>query len=283
MKFLERFSLGTANFLSTYGLSNSHVNLDELNRILEYCSKVGIKNIDTASRYGDIEQYLLVNSSMDYFVSTKIEYQNEEKFINEIKRLSNFPISYLYLHNFDYFIAEKPVNRTAILRQNLEKFQMKVLLGASIYTSEEFQAAIDLNLDVIQFPNNILDGRFRALKDQAREQNIKLIGRSIFLQGILLRDHPHRLLNYSILRKYSEDILKIQEETGKSRLELLLIKAIADDSVDEVIFGVSSLGQLIKLIDIVNANKKVDFKIVEKLNDLAIFDEQVLNPRNWNV
>lgn len=283
MKFLERFSLGTANFLSTYGLSNSHVSLDELNRILEYCSKVGIKNIDTASRYGDIEQYLLVNSSMDYFVSTKIEYQNEEKFINEIKRLSNFPISYLYLHNFDYFIAEKPVTRTAILRQNLEKFQMKVLLGASIYTSEEFQAAIDLNLDVIQFPNNILDGRFRALKDQAREQNIKLIGRSIFLQGILLRDHPHRLLNYSILRKYSEDILKIQEETGKSRLELLLIKAIADDSVDEVIFGVSSLGQLIKLIDIVNANKKVDFKIVEKLNDLAIFDEQVLNPRNWNV
>lgn len=283
MKFLERFSLGTANFLSTYGLSNSHVNLDELNRILEYCSKVGIRNIDTASRYGDIEQYLLVNSSMDYFVSTKIEYQNEEKFINEIKRLSNFPISYLYLHNFDYFIAEKPVTRTAILRQNLEKFQMNVLLGASIYTSEEFQAAIDLNLDVIQFPNNILDGRFRALKDQAREQNIKLIGRSIFLQGILLRDHPHQLLSYSILRKYSEDIMKIQEETGKSRLELLLIKAIADDSVDEVIFGISSLGQLIKLIDIVNANKKVDFKIVEKLNDLAILDEQVLNPRNWNV
>ena len=216
-------------------------------------------------------------------INTKVEYKNLQTFSSDLDRLSKFDIDSIYLHNFDYFLKSGNDKHIYELKSLLKEFRKNSLLGASIYTIEEFQAAIELGFDVIQIPFNVLEGRFTYLRHFARQKNIRIVGRSIFLQGVLLKKNASSLLKGNGIKKYLKVICDLEHTTGFSRLDLLITKAISDLSVDEIIFGVSSVQQLRKIIQSINLNIKIHQECFEELHKLEIMDEQILNPRNWNV
>ena len=55
-----KLSLGTAQFGLNYGISNKKglIKKNEVTKILDYCIKNNIRNIDTAKSYGNAEKIL---------------------------------------------------------------------------------------------------------------------------------------------------------------------------------------------------------------------------------
>ena len=50
---INKLTLGTAQFGMPYGLSKKEVNLEEVDKILNYSKKIGIKSLDTAPSYNN--------------------------------------------------------------------------------------------------------------------------------------------------------------------------------------------------------------------------------------
>ena len=70
-----KLTLGTAQFGTNYGISNKQgkIKTKDLNKILSFCLKNNIKELDTARSYGNAEQRLGNFKKIDQFtINTKI-------------------------------------------------------------------------------------------------------------------------------------------------------------------------------------------------------------------
>lgn len=272
--------LGTAQFSGNYGIRNSNPVTNQIaSNILNKASELGISTLDTSSAYGNAHQ-LIGQHQFKFKIHTKIkELANLENQFNLIqKNLNSNIIDVLYLH--DSKMAYASISDLMPLL-NLKESR-NVQLGISVYTLEEYRKSLDLGVfQYVQIPSNILDRRFNQYERKlASAKGVKLIARSVLLQGLLGAENIC-LPNYlSDLKKPLTDLAYIASEASLSLRELAIKWIMSLEDLDGVVLGVDNPDHLVELIKIYNSGK-LSPNILERIENTEILDSSILDPRNW--
>jgi aryl-alcohol dehydrogenase-like predicted oxidoreductase len=183
------FILGTAQFSGNYGIVNSNFMTEDLaTNILNKAFELGISTLDTSGTYGNAHQIIGHNKNK-FNIHTKIkEITNlEMQFETFQKDLDSNIIDVVYLHDSKMAYAS-----ISDLQPLLDlKGNKYTHLGISVYTLEEYRKSLKLGVfQFIQIPLNILDRKFiQNERKLASKAGVKLIARSILLQGLLAMEN----------------------------------------------------------------------------------------------
>lgn len=279
--------LGCARFSGYYGVGSKYkVSKKEVKKIL-LCGKKYINEIDTAISYKDANEKLKKINLKNFLINTKIPNYNinNNYEINVIKniivhlnQLNINSFETIYLHNPKQLLKK---NSKIIINtlENLKKMGLTKRIGISVYNPKELIKILKYyKPDVVQFPLNVFDRRFLEKKIIKIIKKNKIIPyvRSIFLQGILLKDFsklPKFFFRWSNKFKQYEKWLKNKKisrvEGGLSILNSIPFKT-------KVIIGVENYKQLKQII------KKSNTKIIPNIS-LGSKDYRLLNPYLWSI
>lgn len=199
--------LGTAQLGLPYGNRAGAPLISEAEAfaIVDCALSGGIRFFDTASAYGESEERLgrYGLGRIPVEVSTKIPpapidtWTDQSKFsafLNECitrsaARLCVDRLNLLQFHQCDVpFLQNRGVQDA--MRRLLEEERCSAI-GISVYTREQASAALDIPaIGALQIPLNIVDTRFADAEfvETCRARGIRLIARSILMQGILVPD-----------------------------------------------------------------------------------------------
>ncbi len=205
-----KIGLGTVQFGTPYGISNTtgQTPEQEVHRILTTAASHGIRTIDTASLYGDSEQVLGRQLSVDHVfrIVTKTPRFDRACISAEdgkhLKKVFDQSCSYLrqqtvyglLVHNADDLLTSSGAYLMDAMSELKSEGRVSKI-GASVYSASQIDRILErFSIDLIQLPINVLDqrliksGHLAALK----HKDVEVHGRSVFLQGMLLMD-PDRL------------------------------------------------------------------------------------------
>ena len=191
--------LGTAQLGADYGIANRTGRPDaiEAANILERAWRGGVRILDTAPAYGDSEAviggFLERHPECPFAVISKLDPAAdladadavEAAVLHSRDRIGR-PLEGMLLHD----AAALAANGGDALRHCVDK-GLTAAAGVSVYTPDEFRAALDENaIDIIQAPYNALDRRLRdeGLLKQAADAGKRVFLRSAYLQGLLLME-----------------------------------------------------------------------------------------------
>ena len=286
---LNRIVIGTAQFGSNYGISNTKgkVNSIEIKKILEYAATLGIDTLDTAKSYGSSEEELS-NFISDYWhVSTKIQrmpdnlkdvYTWMENQIDEsMNRLGVKSFSSLFFHD-PMQLLEKDGSLMWKSIQKLKEKKQVNKIGFSIYSPKELDKLLNLyKPDVIQVPYNILDRRIEEsgwLK-KLQNINIEVQARSIFLQGLLLmdiKDRPDKFFPWSDIWSKWEGWLKNNKLTAT---QAAFAFAFQNTRFNKIVIGIENVEQLKEIYMNLSLN-------ISSFPDFDVHDINLIDPSKWN-
>ena len=280
--------LGTAQFGMDYGINNNSGKTTKLEvfDILNYAFSNGIKELDTASSYGDSEkvigEYLNSHPKNRFIITTKISDINvslEKQVYNSLENLKIEKIDKLLFHSYDvYKHFEKEV------KDFNQKFKGELFdeLGVSIYTNCEIKKLIyDPFINRIQSPFNILDNyNKRGTYFEKLYLNKKKVDvRSVFLQGIFFKDISDLQHNLIPLKKYLNFVRELSIEFNININSIVFGYLNSFDLIDRIIFGVDSLEQLKE--NLKSFSIKLPEELIIKINSIKIKEEELLNPSLW--
>jgi len=276
MVITNKIGLGTVQFGMDYGISNKFGKTpdEEVVRILSYAKKNGITTIDTASAYGHSEEILGKNDLKQFNVVSKFM-PSEKETIKEqlINSLNKLNLSSLY-----GYLAHRPLKvlEDTGLWKILTKYKREGKIrkiGFSFNEPDELTKVIDAEFipDLIQVPFNLMDQRFQDHMKILKLNGCEIHTRSVFLQGLLLRD-PKELDSY--FDEIKKVLVNLQEH--KDKLPILLLKwVLQHDFIDKVIIGVNNLQQLEQIIVSIEQEK-------ENLSNIEVeISDNILVPSKW--
>ena len=205
MNFINKFTLGTANFGNNYGLKGKKINIKNIDLIFNFLNSKKLFNLDTAIGY-DNEKVLSKFINKEWRVTSKIPLINGQS--NNLENLSD--VIKLHIHNLK---IEKLDNLLIHNSADLKKYGQNLWsilndlktnklvknIGISIYdVNKNYNLIKTFKPDVIQMPINIFDRRFlnKSFLSFVNRNNIKIQARSIFLQGLLLDEEIQKNLFY---------------------------------------------------------------------------------------
>ena len=285
--------LGTVQFgIKGYGFS-SLKRQAKSSSLLDLAYKYEIDTLDTSPRYGNSEdvigEYHAQNSHM-FKVCTKVDnlevvsLSSEKRIfnsvINSIRATGVNYIETLYLHQNEMEIISDENIITSL--KKLKDSGLVKKIGVSIYNAEECNFTLESNVyDVIQLPINILDSSIYSNLISQNTIDKEIIGRSIFLQGILFnREGIKNKIKQS--KEVFEYLLKLDNLANEFNIDLITMACsfvFSLTKIDGIIVGTSVEKNL---MDIINASK---FKITKELHDKLIMlscrYKEWGNPRNW--
>lgn len=285
----DRIILGTAQFGSKYGISNTKgkVKSKDINDILNYAKNENINLIDTAIEYGNCEEELSkfdmnpwniitkIPSIPDHItdISAHIESQ-VQKSQNKLD-IKNFYS--LLLHSPMQLLDKKGQYIWASLQNLKVKYSIEKI-GFSIYSPDELDGLMGkYKPDIIQAPYNILDNRMESSGwlDRLQKLDIEVHARSVFLQGLLLMDpikRPRKFLKWDKIWKNWDVWLK---KNNLSPIEGCLAHALQNKKFQKIIIGVESVHQLRQIIKSFNYSNL-------SFPDFNIDDKILIDPSKWN-
>lgn len=278
----NKISIGTANFANKYGFKkNDGLKINEIEKILHFGYKKGIRNIDTAQAYGNSESILGNFDLKKWKISTKIKVKkNEQIFFSVDKSLRNLKIDQienLFIHNsFDEF-NKKEIRK--IFNSLVELKEKKIIknFGCSIYTPDEIDKLHEIDeLEIIQAPVNIFNRKFlnKKITRYLQKKNIKLQFRSIFLQGLLLLDYENLPKKFY---DWKHDFKIYQEYLEKRKLNKVMaaLSVLNNVNYSTLVVGFDNKKQLKEVIENLPKKRTIMPKFDIK-NDKFITD-----PRKW--
>ena len=294
---MVEYCIGTAQFGMNYGIANKsgRPNCLEVDKILEYAVKNNIRYLDTAQSYGESEAVLgeaiskLSNSDSIRIIS-KLSPDLQEKNPTIIIESVKSSLKKLSMKSLYGFLAHrvKIINSDSFLSaiEIMKKNGLVIKTGVSVYTPEEALDVINHPaVDILQIPFNILDKRWidNGIIEKAKEKNIQLFFRSIFLQGLIFLNEDElasRKMDWAKL--FLKEFNGLVKETPFSPIELAfgILTNTPGDNI--IIMGLDSLSQLQQNLNIIERsiiNKKVS---EEWWSKLPLFPEKFLNPSLWN-
>ncbi|MBS83169.1 MAG: hypothetical protein CMD65_03445 [Gammaproteobacteria bacterium] len=278
-----------------YGIANKsgQLNQHEIDRIVSFSTKNDILYFDTAQSYGNSEIVLgnaikKLNDKSNLKVISKvvpnINY-NLKKVISSIdESLKKLKINSLYallahrINDLTHPSFSKAINY-------LKEEQKIYKSGVSVYTPEEAQIALNNSqVQILQIPLNIFDRRWLDNKiiEQAKQKNIQLFFRSIFLQGLIFLnevDLETRKMNWA--KPYINQFNELLKTSSLSYIELTfnLLSNFSSDSV--IIVGIDNYDQIKENYNYLK-NSKINKNLSEKWwSELPLFPEKLLNPNLW--
>ena len=286
-KIIRKLSLGTAQFGLNYGLNKKKVNIQNIKKIIRHLNKIKIKKIDTAILYGQSEKILGSLSLKKWEVTTKIpaykiSYGNPEEWTRlQIKKSLKFlKVKRLYgvlFHNPDDLFNN---NGKRIYKelQRLKKKRFIKKIGISIYNFYKLNKIIKLfKIDIVQAPFNIIDRRLlkSSLIKLKKKKKIELQVRSIFLQGLLLKNLKYK---NKIFFRYKSIWNSLHHWLSKNSFDIIdvCINDCLRYKFNTIVIGFENLNQFKRVLN---------YKKINKLRLLSKFssnDINLINPAKWN-
>ena len=284
----DKIILGTVQFGLDYGINNpaGKPAIEQVFSMLELASESGIETLDTADAYGNASEILgeFNKTHPDVFkINTKFKagsdplaYQLERS----LQVLCISSINVYFFHSFNDF------QQFPGLLSELGPLKEKGLIkkaGVSVYGNDEFEMAINTpEVDVIQFPFNLLDNRFQRgkLMTLAKEKGKELQIRSVFLQGLFFmpdQEIPSKLVP---IKPYLKNASEVAKAGDLSMETLALMYAFHQPEIDHIIIGVDNPEQLNKNLNA--CQQKISAEVADKINQIAVQETNLLYPKNWN-
>ena len=280
--------IGTANFLNRYGLKKKEIKKKEIKKIFLFCKKNKIRNLDTAFAY-DKFKYIKgikfdnfrISSKLNFFDNKRTAYDDEKylKLIrSRIKELKIKSFDKFFIHNVDK-LSKKNLVKAIHIMKILKKKKLINKIGISIYNENSLKKFSKLDqIDVIQIPLNLCDRRFIKKKymNIFRKKKIEVQARSIFLQGLLLKNFNTIKDKYFIDKKFLINFDEWVRKNQMPKLQVCLNFIKCQNDLDSFVIGVENLDQLkeILLFFKLKNNKKYPKKLIS--NKKIFFD-----PRKW--
>tara|TARA_B100000959_G_C14853849_1_gene571296 strand:+ start:219 stop:1088 length:870 start_codon:yes stop_codon:yes gene_type:complete len=279
----DRIILGSANFSLKYGLANNFnkINLKEIKKIIRSCEKNDINFIDTSKGYGDSEKLIGNLKNKKWNIITKIPKieLNKKKDI-EIRifksiedSLNNLKVRKLYavlLHDENQLLCKNAVFVYDILRK-LKKNKLVKKIGVSFYSSKKLIKIISaFNIDLVQIPINYINRDFlkNNILKKIKNKKIEIHARSIFLQGLLLKNN----IKHKKFIKFYKFLNEWHKINKFSKLETSLNFINSIKYVDKYVLGFENLKQINEILKI--QEKKINIFPYYK-------DNFIKDPRKW--
>ena len=289
MNFIEKICLGTAQFGSSYGLTNKNIELsiEEIGEILSLAKHNGISFLDTAPTYGNAEFKLGNLDTRDWNIVTKVKTGNtistDNSFSGSVEdSLNRLKIDNLYavlIHNPKLFYDPQINNLLNQLSELKEKGLINKI-GVSVYDSVEVDFILgNFDVDIIQIPFNIIDGRMMENNtlDKLKRRNIEVHARSIYLQGLLLMDIKDQTQQFGNWKSTWKLFNSFCLDNKITPLEACLRYVLQNPQIDRVILGIDNYSQLEETIESATGGE------VNVPNELISLDDNLCNPLNWEM
>jgi len=284
----SKFILGTVQFGLDYGINNTVGKPTEIQvyEMLDYAASHGIEILDTADAYGNATELLGKYNRMNtnrFRINTKFKCNNEslEAQLSETLELLNTnSINTYFYHSFLDF-EQHPELLTFLV--DLKKKKRIEKIGMSVYDNNEFRVAINISeIDVIQFPFNLLDNRSQRgeYMKLAKEKSKELQVRSIFLQGLFFKSFDDLPPKLTALKPYLKNISDLLIKNNLTIQQLALSYAMQQPEIDHIIIGVDSLEQLRHNLNL--GRQKISPEILESIDQIKVLETELLYPKNWN-
>lgn len=262
---ISRFTLGTAQLGSAYGIANvvgppSDV---EAHRLLDGAWTGGITCFDTARSYGDAEarigKWMAATGNRPCLISKLPPLDDVGSAAVAIQRHFDASCRALGAAHLDGYLVHRaddlrhPAVRGALRRLRAEG-RLRAF-GASAYSVAQAGAALDVpDLTLLQVPINLFDRRFvdSAVLAQCRDRSIHVFARSVFLQGCFLmrpQDLPPRLQG---MREHLSALAAVASRAGEPVLQLALAAVRDLPGVSSVVVGAETAAQVREIIAAAN-------------------------------
>ena len=281
MIFEKKICIGTVKFGLKYGLNNiKKIHIDEISKIFKYLNKSKIKFLDTAPSYGNSQKIIGKIKKKNFDIISKIYLKDvntniEANLKKTIIDLKSKKIYALLIHNSEILLKKEAYK---IYKQLifLKKKKLVKKIGISVYNPDVLKKIVSkYKFDIIQFQGNAIDRRFLNRKnlDHYKSLGIELHVRSIFLQGVLLKNKvPRKLVNSKkILNKF----YNYMKKNNINPLDFCLSFILQFKQIDKIVVGIDNLKNLSQIIS---------FKKIKKNHLIKNFssDKQTLiDPRKW--
>ena len=284
----NKIILGTAQFGLDYGINNQSgkVTDKDINQILNYAFENGIKELDTASAYGNSEvligSFIKKNPKKIFNINTKISSKKESlefQIRKSLNRLEIDRINKLLFHSIDLYFHFK---NELIEFYSKNKGVLFMNIGVSVYTNYEIQSLLNEEfISTLQAPFNLFDNYFqRGEVFEKAYQNGKTIDvRSVFLQGLFFKKEMEFKKELKPLVNYLKKIKNISLDSGYSIESLALGYVKSFNFVDKILIGVDSIYQLKRNLNQFKLNLPNNIK--NKIDLIKIKDINLLNPSMW--
>lgn len=266
-KRLSRLGLGTVQFGMDYGINNTtgKVPPDTAREIITAAIQSGVAFIDTARSYGEAERIIgdtieTVDCKDRVTVCTKLDLpvncaqMTEAEVVSATAASLSKSLSELKTDTLDVLLLHWAFHRTvhngAVWKHLAgEKERGRIgSLGVSIdhTPAQALESLADPAVDIIQIPFNVFDSRWErsGVLDRAEERGVAVIGRSAFLQGLLLMDTKTVTSRLPRAACHHAAWIELCADTGNEPHSLALRYALSESRISSTIIGVDSDSQL---------------------------------------
>lgn len=282
--------LGTANIFNNYGLSYKY-KIKKDYRFLSEINKKNIKYFDISNGYRNTARFYKIfnkNHQIIFKLSFKKKRINAKLLAKIEKQLILFKSKvrvqsfYAVLLHDSQEMYKKNKNLIFDFLKSLKIKNICKKIGISSYSDNDLKLFQKYKFDIIQFPLNIFDQRLLKKKNEnlIKKNNIEVHVRSIFLQGLLIRDEFVGK-KFKIFKEFKKlDRFVFNNRIDKLTACLYFIYKIK--YVKLIVIGVDNLEQLIEIRKKINFIKKNKIKMnLDKFNYLKSNDKKLIDPRKW--
>ena len=281
---MSKFSLGTAQFGSKYGINNKigKLKIIEIKKIIKFAYDSGVRSIDTAFSYGKAEKILGKIGVNNFKITSKLPFIQNGNY-NEVNKIVQKTLLNLKVKKLECLLIHSSANLTNNTEVILKKMRMlkeknKVkFIGVSFTNYKDIYKIVKkFNIDIIQVPYNILDRRIESKKfiSLIKKKNIKLQVRSVFLQGLLFKNYTKLSTDFKNIVKRYKNIKKFFSINKKIKLNKALNFVNKNYLASIIIIGVDNLKQLKEI-------SSIKLKINDKYEDIKCDSENLINPSLW--
>ena len=287
----KKLVLGTANFGNVYGISNSSLRLPLVDkeiaeRLVARAVSIGIDTFDTAQNYGPSLGWITdFSKDMKLRIWSKVswipdEFQDFQNFTDYISKYfdnhGRENLELLQLHNWTPSLKPSEIER----RIDFIRDEWKIKVGATTYGTESAFEATKY-FDSIQIECNLLNKHaYLNVRDKLGDDQILNV-RSLFLQGLLLKDSSSVDQKYNELMPALKRIDLIVNESGIDKNEFITRWLHELDGVSGFVVGVDSTEQLDEIASNF-AKGSLPRECVTKLESIENLKLKMADPRNWN-
>jgi aryl-alcohol dehydrogenase-like predicted oxidoreductase len=281
-------ALGTVQFGIAYGVAGrgEAVPTAEARAILELGWDQGIRMLDTAPVYGDIEQRLdELAGAHEFTIVSKIpplppdvDADTVETFVRESVERSRTRLGdrlrVLLFHRGADLCAEHGERALAAARAASGP---GIRLGASVYSpAEAVEVRSRLAVEIIQLPGNVLDQRLAQPGIATQLADVEIHLRSVLLQGLLLMPAEQGAVRVPAARPALDAWANYCRVQRLAPLPAALGAARSLPGVRHCVIGVDSVAHLQEICSAWRAAKPLH------VPELASSDERVIDPRRWS-
>jgi len=282
---VSQLVLGTAQFGSGYGITNSQGRLNDhdLAKVLELALDSGVTRLDTAAVYGDALDRLRAWAT-DFSITAKVVGTDPVDPVEQIQRsLSRIGLDQFHsclVREWDG-LNERARDRVVERMIDAQDQQLIERIGIAAYSREDvlsFRAHMlraGGEVGAVQVPANPLDRRLDGDKDvlELALSGAEVAVRSIFLQGVLLEEGTNAFRHHPHVGRYWD---YVHSATAESALHTCIAHIRALPWAQQVVVGVTSILEwkgVVRAWDEVQPDPAPYF--------LASDDLRLLDPRQW--